>query len=394
MSKEYLLRHQDKAVVEFSIDEVSRNVNSVQVLEDTFSPVNVLESDVSKAVSLNGWLLNRCMPNSREGVQRIQKKYGVEDLKEAMIVSYGLSLSDHFWIDREPYDKVWKNINLFENRYDEKTGKMLFDPKLKLVDEIRDLGYRNPGFTSGGVLQKFWRYNEGEKKNYLIKGGSRPDEQEPFNEYFAHLLLQELDFNHTRYMLGTEDGKYVSACPCIADKATEMVSAVDLQRKYRIGKNYEGFVGIGQKKGCVGFKDEVNKMIILDYLIDNIDRHWNNFGILRDTNSGSWKGLIPVFDNGCSLWNKDFVDSRLVSESMSFADSNVECVKMVDIYKYVKKLPDLVRIFDKAFESYHDKERKAALRKGLGERQEQIERYMDCQKQSVKSEVKEKGKKI
>ena len=43
-------------------------------------------------------------------------------------------------------------------------------------------------------------------------------------------------------------------------------------------------------------------MIVLDYIIANEDRHFNNFGLLRDANTLEWLGAAPVFDSGTSLW--------------------------------------------------------------------------------------------
>ena len=87
--------------------------------------------------------------------------------------------------------------------------------------------------------------------------------------------------------------------------------------------------------------------------------------------------MIPIFDNGYSLWNKDFVDSRILSESMSFADSNNECIKLVNINKYIEHLPDMIGIFDEAFDLYKNKERKRDIKNGLKERIQDIEMYLE-----------------
>ena len=42
-------------------------------------------------------------------------------------------------------------------------------------------------------------------------------------------------------------------------------------------------------------------MVVFDNLMLNIDRHWGNFGVLRDADSGAVKDLAPVFDTGMSL---------------------------------------------------------------------------------------------
>ena len=43
-------------------------------------------------------------------------------------------------------------------------------------------------------------------------------------------------------------------------------------------------------------------MLVLDFLICNQDRHFGNFGALRDAVTLEWLGMAPVFDSGTSLW--------------------------------------------------------------------------------------------
>jgi hypothetical protein len=125
----------------------------------------------------------------------------------------------------------------------------------------------------------------------------------------------------------------------------------------------------------------VNKMIIADFMTDNTDRHWENFGILRDTVSGAWKGMIPLFDNGYTLWNNDFVNTAEVSKSQSFKDYNIDNMAYVSMNNYVKRLPDMVSIFDKAFECYDNKERKTQLREGVALKQEELSEYIKNEKE-------------
>ena len=43
-------------------------------------------------------------------------------------------------------------------------------------------------------------------------------------------------------------------------------------------------------------------MIVLDYIIANEDRHFNNFGLLRNADTLESIGAAPIFDSGTSLW--------------------------------------------------------------------------------------------
>ena len=39
-----------------------------------------------------------------------------------------------------------------------------------------------------------------------------------------------------------------------------------------------------------------------DYILTNTDRHYNNFGVLRDTHTLKFIGLAPIFDTGNSMF--------------------------------------------------------------------------------------------
>ena len=43
-------------------------------------------------------------------------------------------------------------------------------------------------------------------------------------------------------------------------------------------------------------------MIVCDYIIANYDRHYRNFGAIRNVNTLEWTGIAPIFDSGSSLW--------------------------------------------------------------------------------------------
>ena len=71
-----------------------------------------------------------------------------------------------------------------------------------------------------------------------------------------------------------------------------------------------------------GSEDNFRRMMVLDALILNIDRHLGNFGLLTDNETLKPAGMAPVFDHNRSmLFNLD--DER-------FMRQNMDC--LIDIY--------------------------------------------------------------
>lgn len=65
---------------------------------------------------------------------------------------------------------------------------------------------------------------------------------------------------------------------------------------------YAYFLNCCEKLGIPDVTEQLQQMMILDYLICNQDRHFGNFGAIRDAVTLEWMGFAPIFDSGTSLW--------------------------------------------------------------------------------------------
>jgi hypothetical protein len=81
-------------------------------------------------------------------------------------------------------------------------------------------------------------------------------------------------------------------------------------------------------------------MIAVDFLIANADRHWNNFGIIRDVESLEWPDTAPLFDNGNSLWVNTSWDEGIKPrdvylKSRSFCNYHIEQLALVKDFSWL-----------------------------------------------------------
>lgn len=91
----------------------------------------------------------------------------------------------------------------------------------------------------------------------------------------------------------------------------------------------------------------LDRMIVLDYLIANEDRHYNNFGALRNAETLEWIGMAPIYDSGSSLgYNK--VERRIYAcediECKPFKKHHEEQLKLVRDFSWIDfdRLSDLM----------------------------------------------------
>jgi hypothetical protein len=213
---------------------------------------------------------------------------------------YGLSLSDQYWIRPENSALEWARINFFDNPFSEDVGNLLFgggspgDKKLNLL---------SPDSTSDGQLRKKWKIING--KRCLLKGGSTPFHQEPMNEVIASEVCRRLDVRHVDYSLLWDGDIPYSACEDFITGDTDLVSAWQICNTKPLPEGadlYAHFTGCCRELGIPGVTESIDSMLAADYIIANTDRHFSNFGAIRNAKTLEWVGMAPLFDNGTSLW--------------------------------------------------------------------------------------------
>lgn len=161
----------------------------------------------------------------------------------------------------------------------------------------------SPDNTSDGQLIKKWKIADG--KRVLIKGGSNPYQQEPLCEVIASGIAERLCIPHTKYTLLWEHEKPFSVCQDFITSETELVSAYQImqsRKKPNALSDYEFYLSCAEQLGVKNIREQTEKMIVLDFLIGNEDRHFNNFGLIRNAVTLEWIGVAPIFDCGTSLW--------------------------------------------------------------------------------------------
>jgi hypothetical protein len=104
--------------------------------------------------------------------------------------------------------------------------------------------------------------------------------------------------NAVRYDLEKWKGILASKCPLFTNTDTSYVP---------IGR----IVKTGGLKACLDYLENVGDdlaeamrdMLVFDAVVYNEDRHFGNFGILRDNLYGGILSFAPLFDHGMSLFN-------------------------------------------------------------------------------------------
>lgn len=295
----YILMHREIEVAEIELDELSHITSIYEVYAEEHFPVGTLGKHGVDKTMLAKWWAKRSIPASRSGLRETLDLLHMSVPQELLAKCYGLSLSDQYWISPKDKPLMWKEINFFDHDFSEDVGNLLFG-----YGEFSDsMSLISPDNTSDGQLIKKWKIADG--KRVLIKGGSNPYQQEPLCEVIASGIAERLCIPHTKYTLLWEHEKPFSVCQDFITSETELVSAYHImqsRKKPNDLSDYEFYLSCAEQLGVKNIREQTEKMIVLDFLIGNEDRHFNNFGLIRNAVTLEWIGVAPIFDCGTSLW--------------------------------------------------------------------------------------------
>jgi len=353
-------------------DGLAMKLSNVRVENEHLLPLGLrppARMGISKK-AFNDWWRARRIPASRDGINDLLQVLQGLSLDSLAEKSLALSLSDQYWI-RPTADITWESINFFTNEFSEDIGKLL------VQNDWTGGSVVSPDNTSDGVLRKRWKIVDGVR--CLLKGGSGPPWfAQPYREVFASRIANLLFSPYADastyvvpYILYIVEDAVFSRCPNFITADTEYVSFNQFHSSaYHKKPNQISYYQ--QCKEIFGeFGHCLDLLLILDYIVLNEDRHYGNFGMIRDANTGQLLRPAPVFDTGSSLFFDSMVMNLGRIECKPFRKKFAEQIKLVDVSLYRDGVA-LVKdnygsVFAEVFESsYEDEKRKERLQEIIG----------------------------
>lgn len=328
MRELYVLLHKDIELAVITIE--GDDILKVQYSNDKSA---LRHLPVGYAKDLRKWLHSRIVPAARYA---IQNKDSTQTPFRYMLSNYGLSLTDAYWIRPSKSNYTWKSINLYTNAFRDTT-------ELELQSSIIDGRGINftPSGTLNGDLRKKWLISKNGQR-ILVKGNYSNSCIQAISEVFATEIYKkqpyEIAYTPYEFIKLKASGKEIlgCACPAYTSESLEFVSAYDLLLEYNKPKTMNTFQFYKQlvyKLTGQNVDNYYDMMLMTDFVITNTDRHFNNFGVLRNPDTLQYVCPAPIYDSGNSLFYKqDYVPvgkALLEIEVTSFKSIEVELLKEV-----------------------------------------------------------------
>lgn len=315
----YLMnRNRTIALIEYNTDLIAIS-KIYEIYEMNFMPLRIQNSFNNKSKNptkeLNNWFKGRGIPSWRKDLKRLLNNLNIEFAEELLDKAYGLSLSDQYWFKNINDQIKWEDINFFDNDF-EYEG-FLTASFLDSIDssKIKKSSYISPNNTTDGMLQKAWIIEN--NKRILVKGTYTASRQEPLNEWLASQICKRLGFDYCNYEVSHYKGHLVSKCINFLNNQQEIIPACDLFETKKQDNNtndYEHYIKILEDLNILNVRENLENMLIVDYLIMNEDRHLRNFGVIKNVVTGKYEKLTPIFDTGQSM------QCSKITTSMNFYD--------------------------------------------------------------------------
>jgi hypothetical protein len=145
----------------------------------------------------------------------------------------------------------------------------------------------SPELTNIGSFEKGWRRLNG---RWWLEKQATPGEQ--LAELFAFHLGRALGLSMAEYKTG--EGTVLTP---------DFTNGANLEHAFAfMGENEDYADTLAVLKNlCPAAIPDYIRMIFLDALIANPDRHTFNFGLMRDRSTGMLTGLAPLFDHNMAL---------------------------------------------------------------------------------------------
>ena len=309
----YILKHKNIALALFdysnnSIVHLLLNKDSVEMLPLPVKLIlradnietekeNIIVADEEGCLKFDVWLSDRAVPVGRANYEKYlsEPKEGIEWLLQNSCFSF----TDCYYTVKVDNDLSWEEIRDSFSKLDE---------LITIENNSNSPNFRYKGHNSalGGQLEKYWFNND--NKLYLCKKNEERYEILSIREVIASMIYKRQGFSACDYKL-IKKNDAVTGCICasfVNDDKIEFVSAFDLLQEYALSQDnnvYEMIIKLAALKGCS--EEEVSRymdmMVLVDYLINNRDRHEGNIGFLRDSDTLKIISPVPVYDSGSSL---------------------------------------------------------------------------------------------
>ncbi len=244
---------------------------------------------------IDKWIENRNASKHNAHLKQLMADCDCDKTEGFIKNTHAVSINDTFWVKSEHENVSWEQVSLYRNPFDETISKMAFKGMGRYGIKMSET---SPEFSTGGSFRKCWM-REDDGQVFLYKRGSdggRNAGLEPYCEVMASEVAQRiLGKDAVSYQLVHLHGELASKCRLFTNETYGYVPIS------RLSINYSSPEALMRFYAEFGSETLFRKMIVLDSLTFNVDRHVGNHGVLVENDTQKPVRMAPVFDLNLSM---------------------------------------------------------------------------------------------
>lgn len=278
-----------------SYEILSGNTVTAVWQNDTLTVVNsdLLPLYLRRVANADMWLETRAIDSHRANSRLLKKALRLAEKDDVSTVIHvnGATITDNYWIRPIGSDMTYDDVRFSDDYFSNLALKGTYDSFNRAASSKRS---KTPELTNIGSFEKCWKLRDG--KWWMYK---RATHDEMFSELFVYELGTALGMNMAKYERGES---------CIKSRDFTDSAAVNFEPASAFMGDNEEYPDVVSAllRICPTAIPDYIRMIFLDTICANPDRHTNNFGLLRDPETGEFIGFAPNFDNNMALISRGY----------------------------------------------------------------------------------------
>ena len=264
------------------------NNNKLSVVNEALLPLYL-----NKIQNADLWLETRAIDSHRANSRLLKKALRLVEKDDISTVIHvnGATITDNYWIREIGSNLTYSDVKFSDDYFSNLALKGNYDSFNKAANSKRS---KTPELTNVGSFEKCWKLRDG--KWWMYKKASH---DEMFSELFVYELGKTLGMNMAVYERG--EG-------CIKSLDFTNGASVNFEPASTFMGDNEDYLDVVKalEKICPKAIPDYIRMIFMDTICANPDRHTNNFGLLRNTKTGELIGFAPNYDNNMALISRGY----------------------------------------------------------------------------------------
>lgn len=280
-SMDFYIMNKDSVVAKWQADKL-------EIVNESLLPLYLKNTG-----NVDRWLETRAIDYHRANSRLLKKALRLteKDDVSTVITVNAVTITDSYWIKPLNSELTYADVMFDSDYFSNLALNGNYDSFNRAANSKTS---KTPELTNTGSFEKCWKLKNGQW--WMHK---KANHDEMFSELFIYQLGLALDFQIAEYQRGNG---------VVKTKDFTNNASVNFEPAYSfMGDNEDYITTLNELKLlCPHAIPDYVKMLFLDTICANPDRHTFNFGILRNTDTGDIIGLAPNFDNNMALISRGY----------------------------------------------------------------------------------------